>query len=336
MTNTKQLIMKGLRSPEKVPNYLYRNFQSLSQTTRLEAYRRRNAIDRQKPLIHDFIDNEEFVLVILDACRYDFFDEIYEDYLIGDLDRVWASGRWTAEYCERTWTEKYDLTYINSIPVFSDFYFELRNMDFCPSDHIENLVHMWEHEWDSCLGTTPPEAITDETLRHANADRPTRIVAHYAQPHVPYIGEERIEAWDAEVAANTETDELRDLFEEGSERPTQVVLEKIRNGEISDRQLKRAYQSNLDYVMSEVVRLVERINCPVVVTADHGEHLGENGYYLHEEDSVYVRQVPWLVMNENEIGTVTNAKEFSNSHSPSTYSGSESEVEEQLRHLGYK
>jgi glutaredoxin len=88
--------------------------------------------------------------------------------------------------------------------------------------------------------------------------------------------------------------------------------------------------------MSEVVRLVERVNCPVVVTTDHGEHLGENGYYLHEEDSVRVRQVPWLVVNKNEIGTVTNMNEFSNSHSPASYSGSESEVEEQLRQLGYK
>lgn len=336
MTNIKQLIKKGLRSPEKVPNYLYRNFQSLSQAARLEAYRRRNAIDRQKSLIHDFIDNEEFVLVILDACRYDFFNEIYEDYLTGDLDRVWASGRWTAEYCERTWTEEYDLTYINSIPVFSDFYFELRNMDFRPSDHIEKIVHMWEHEWDSSLGTTPPEAITDEALRHANGNGPTRIVAHYAQPHVPYIGEERIEAWDSEVAANTDTDELRDLFEEGSERPTQVVLEKIRNGEVSDRQLKRAYRSNLDYVMSEVIRLVERINCPVVVTADHGEHLGENGYYLHEEDSAIVRQVPWLIVGENKVGVVTNKKDPSETHRATSYSGSKNDVEEQLRHLGYK
>jgi glucan phosphoethanolaminetransferase (alkaline phosphatase superfamily) len=88
--------------------------------------------------------------------------------------------------------------------------------------------------------------------------------------------------------------------------------------------------------MSEVVRLVERVNCHVVVTADHGEHLGENGYYLHEEDSVSVRQVPWLIMNENEIGTVANTKDYSNSHNPASYSGSVAKVEDQLRHLGYK
>jgi hypothetical protein len=222
------------------------------------------------------------------------------------------------------------------MPVFSDFYFELRNMDFRPSYHIEKIVHMWEHEWDSSLGTTPPEAITDEALRHANADEPTRIVAHYAQPHVPYIGKERIGAWDSEVAANTETDELRDLFEEGSKRPTQAVIEKTRNGEFSDRQLKDAYRSNLDYVMSEVVRLVERVNCPVVVTGDHGEHLGENGCYLHEEDSVIVRQVPWLIVEEDKMGVVTNTKDPSDTHRATSYSGSESEVEEQLRYLGYK
>ena len=111
--NTTQLIMKGLRSPEKVPGYLYRNIQSVSQKIRLEAYRRRHSIDRQKPFIHEFIDNDEFVLVILDACRYDVFSEVYQEYLTGELKEVWASGRWTAQYCRRTWTEEYDLLYIS-------------------------------------------------------------------------------------------------------------------------------------------------------------------------------------------------------------------------------
>lgn len=337
MTNTIQLIKKGLHSPEKVPNYLYRNFQSLSQTARLEAYRRRNAIGRQKPLIHDFIDNEEFVLVILDACRYDLFDEIYKDYLTGDLDRVWASGRWTAEYCERTWTEKYDLTYINSIPVFSDFYLELRNMDFRPSEHIRDIVHMWDHEWDPSLGTTPPEEVTDEALRHANADKPTRIVAHYAQPHVPYIGKETIDAWSSDEIASSETiSDLQDLLSQDTKRPTQTVLEKIRSGEVDDDELKKSYQSNLHYVMKEVVRLIQRVDYPVIITADHGEHLGEKGHYLHEEDSTVVRQIPWLLVNKNKVEAKSNKKRSSNAYASHKYTGSESKLEDHLRNLGYK
>ena len=78
------------------------------------------------------------------------------------------------------------------------------------------------------------------------------------------------------------------------------------------------------------------VNCPVVVTADHGEHLGENGYYLHEEDSVIVRQVPWLIVEKNKVGVVTNRKDPSETHRASSYSGSERDVEEQLRQLGYK
>ncbi|MBC9987905.1 hypothetical protein E4P24_16250 [Haloferax sp. AS1] len=335
--NAIQWIKKRLRSPKKVPSYLYMSDQSLTQISRLEAHRRRNTIECQMPLIHNFIDHEEFVLVILDACRYDVFSEIYEDYLTGELDRVWASGRWTAQYCERTWTKSYDLTYISSIPVFSDFYFDLRNKKFRPGNHIQNIVHMWDHEWDPSLGTTPPEEVTDEALRHANAERPTRIVVHYAQPHVPYIGDETIEAWSSdEVPSYEGVDDIQDLLRLDKKRPTQVVLDKIRSGEVIDKELERAYRSNLHYVMEEVVRIVYRVDCPVVVTADHGEHLGEKGYYLHEEDSTIVRKIPWLSVNDDEIGILNNKKSPSDRHSTKeSLDVSNKELEEQLKHLGY-
>lgn len=328
--------MKGLRSPEKIPNYLSEKFRSIAQTAQLEAYRRRHSIDRQRPLIHELVDTDEFLLVILDACRYDVFNEVYQKYLTGDLKQVWASGRWTAQYCSRTWTEEYDLVYINSMPVFSDFYFDLRDMDFRPSDHIKELTHIWDSEWDASLGTTPAEEITNEALRRANSDGPTRIVAHYAQPHVPYIGDETIDSWSSNEVALGEDAEFREILAQDRKRPTQVVLDKIYNGEVSDSQLKQAYRSNLEYVLAEVERLVHRVDCPVVITGDHGEHLGENGRYLHEEDSTVARCVPWLVVSPDELGTESNDTDPSNSHKSSLYSGSEEEIEERLRNLGYK
>jgi membrane-anchored protein YejM (alkaline phosphatase superfamily) len=223
------------------------------------------------------------------------------------------------------------------MPVFSDFYFELRNMDFRPTSHIKDIIHMWDHKWDPSLGTTPPKAITNETLRQANTDNPTRIVAHYAQPHVPYIGEKDFKGWRPELISDEkENNELRSLFEEGAKRPTELLLEQIRNGEIDLDQLRRAYRSNLDHVMTEVVRLIERLNCPVVITSDHGEHLGDNGYFLHEDDSVVIRQIPWLIVDKAETGIVSNTKDPSNSFQADSYSGSENEVESRLRDLGYK
>jgi hypothetical protein len=74
------------------------------------------SLDYQRDLINELTDTDEFLLVILDACRYDTFDRIVPDYLKGDLSRVIASGRWTAEYTQRTWTDTYDLTYLSSCP----------------------------------------------------------------------------------------------------------------------------------------------------------------------------------------------------------------------------
>lgn len=302
----------------------------------LEAIRRKDSIDRQKPLIHKFIDNDEFVLVILDACRYDVFNEVYREYFTGELKQVWASGRWTAQYCRRTWTEEYDLTYINSIPVFSDFYFELRDMDFRPGSHIKKIIHIWDYEWVASLGTTPPEEVTNEALRYANTDQPTRIVAHYAQPHVPYIGDKTIDSWSFDEVSLDENAELRDILAQDRKRPTQTVLNKIRNGKVDEDQLKEVYQSNLEYALAEVERLVHRVDCPVVITGDHGEHLGESGNYLHEKDSSVVRRVPWLIVSEDELGIELNNMDPSNSHKSGLHSGSEEEIEERLRNLGYK
>ena len=71
-------------------------------------------------------------------------------------------------------------------------------------------------------------------------------------------------------------------------------IAKIKSGNLSDREINRAYRSNLEYVFGEVQRLLGALECPTVITADHGEHLGENGRYLHEESSKYTRTVPWL------------------------------------------
>jgi glucan phosphoethanolaminetransferase (alkaline phosphatase superfamily) len=129
---------------------------------------------------------------------------------------------------------------------------------------------------------------------------------------------------------------MRQLLAKDIDRPTQRIYHRIRDGEISDRELYRAYVHNLEYVLGEVVRLVRRLDCPVVITGDHGEHLGENGKYLHEADSTLIRQVPWFVVSETETGQREIESEFREMNAVSTdQDRSTAEIKDRLASLGY-
>lgn len=332
--NTPGLLRKAIANPRKVPRAFW---ERVGQDAALEAYRRAHRIDSQRTRIHEFISNDEFALIVLDACRYDVFKRLYSQFITGDLQRVWASGRWTAEYAARTWTEYYDLTYINSMPVNSDFYFELRGGSHRPSEHIETLVHVWEDGWDPERGTVPAETMTDTALGYASQMDDTRLVVHYAQPHAPYIGATEILPWSTDSVSDSDNEGgLRHLLTEDIARPNQRIYDRIQNGDLPVHELHQAYVDNLEYVLNQVVRLVQRLNCPVVITGDHGEHLGEDERFLHEEDSWLIRQVPWLVVSPSEVGRYEIEEEY---HDRDAHldglDRSVDEIRDRLASLGY-
>jgi len=325
-------VAKGIKNPGLAANHLFRRSKEAVVRFRLELFRRQRDIKRQKHLINEFTSQDEFILVILDACRYDVFEEIYCEYMAGELSRVWSSGRWTADYIRRTWDDSYDFTYLSSIPVVSDFYFGLRGNEFRPSNYFDEIVPLWHSKWDPKLGTVPAEEVTNTALAYSAQPDRTRLVAHYAQPHVPYVGETMILPWDSK---NVEHD-LQELFEKGIDRPSQRIYDRIKSGELPESELRQAYRDNLIYVLDEVVRLVRRVDCPVVVTADHGEHLGEGGRYLHEKESCLIRQVPWFIVSDSEIGTVPVEDEYKSVElANDSQTQSSDEVKERLADLGY-
>jgi hypothetical protein len=132
------LVARGVENPEQIPPYVYDKLHSLSTDAYLGLYRRKNSIPRQKQLIHRFIEQEEFAIIILDACRYDVFSNVYGEFLEGELSKVWSSGRWTKEYAQNTWEGNNNLTYVNTAPVISNFYFNKQGDDLNPEDFLKN------------------------------------------------------------------------------------------------------------------------------------------------------------------------------------------------------
>lgn len=379
LSNALDLVKDGIQNPTSVPAYLGTKFADTKLDLKYEAYRRKNNIPRQTESIHGLVDHDQFVLVILDSCRYDSFERLYPEYLSGSLDRVWSSGNWTRKWMERTWDGTYDLTYISTTPYTFDYSHEEYNSRYRPSDHLDDVINVIGEEWNPVLSTTPPEPVTDTALRHISETETTRAVVHYMQPHAPYIGDERILQWDLpddQINRLLEymTKEDRDLddssrdetgVESGEEgvTVTELVSEDLgyederqlqrenyesidsqfKRGKITSEELREAYKANLQYVLSEVQRLVSYLDCPVVVSADHGEHLGEHFDevpQLTHPDRTHpiLREVPWFTVDEEAKGH-HDLSAFESRKSRSA--AGENEVDEdtitnRLEALGYK
>jgi hypothetical protein len=279
-------------------------------------------------------------LVVLDACRFDRFQKLAPEYLDVQTERVAANADNTFGYLRTCWDGSYDVQYVTgAAPVttqefdFSDedlqadgLVFEGKELQrmyqgFVPADHISDIVEVWRDSWDESLGVCPPEPVTDRAI--ALAPQSPRLVVHYFQPHEPYIGETKLLGSVEDGADHLEGGAIgRDIWE------------RIKSGEISDAQLKQAYDDNLRRVLAEVALFIDQVEDKynrIAIMGDHGEALGEYGLYTHSITHPHVRMIPWAEINgvvEDAIPNRSVSAEFDEQKDDSS-------VEERLQDLGY-
>lgn len=365
------LVRRGIKNPSQIPRYLRTGIKKKRLDITYELYRHRNGIPRQKRQIHELLQQDEFVLVILDACRYDIFEEEYQDHLSGELNRCWSEANLTEKWMTNTWYDTYDLTYISTSPYTSDYVHENRGTGFKPSETFGEIIDVIGQEWNPVLSTTPPESVTDIALQQFSRTDEIRTVVHYMQPHQPYIGDTKILQWDItdekieqlleyigkdleDASIDPEQDEITveelaknniDYHQERDlKRKNYKDIDKqLREGDITHEELKRAYRDNLKLVLPEVKRLVEHVDCPVIVSADHGEHLGRHldelsQYHHPDRTHPVLREVPWLRVSD----TIKGKQNLEDPDLKSEYTlddksaATETEVEDRLEALGYK
>jgi len=306
------LVRKGLHRPYRIPGWVYDNF---IRSRRYQAYRKLKRLDSQAQLIEDFIGKEEFCLVILDACRYDVFEQEISDHLSGELTKIWSTASWTREWLQQTWESQYDLTYVSGNAHTCDEAFERVDRDYRPSQHFDHVVNVWSHDLEMPFGVVEPEMLTNSVLTLISGDSPQRLVVHYNQPHTPYVG-------DVRIPPSTHSD-----YEVG-------IMDRVKNGELSEGELREAYRANLKCALESVERLARHLSAPTIITADHGELLGEGGKFGHPTIvHPVLRMVPWFEVGSNHL------RGKSPTHQESTVVSEEATseiVEERLSALGYQ
>lgn len=119
-------------------------------------------------------------LIILDACRYDLFEEA--NFIPGELTPVRSLGSKTGEFLKENFggSQFPDTVYISANPQV-----QLHNIDQLFYDRIR----LWENEWDNEKRTIPPTAVANRSLQTERAYPNKRLIIHFVQPHYPFIGE---------------------------------------------------------------------------------------------------------------------------------------------------
>jgi len=275
-----------------------------------------------------FLESEWDYCLVLDACRYDVFSEVYDEYLDGTLEKQESVGSSTPEWAYRTFTGDHDIAYFSGNPFINSLGIPLNELkwgascdyEWTATDHLD-VVDVWKEGWDEDLGTVPPESLAESLANHPDVvERNDRTVLHYMQPHAPYLSRgkgrklKQIQKGirnqeDAEAVASDGTlgalgDRIRPKVEEkldGSELaqkaglwleldPTDVLKNGTRESALA------LYEENLRIALEAVAELVSELDGDIVVTADHGEAFGEEGVWEHHIETYIpsLMEVPWL------------------------------------------
>lgn len=272
---------------------------------RLHSLFNRARCPPQRGCIDELRKTEDWCLIVLDACRYDEFSLIFSSFFKGNHRPTWSSGSDTFEYLRTIWDGTYTYPYITGAApvtptrlnfgdpnetadglIFDGESLREKYQGYQPSDHLLNIDAVWQDSWNADLGVCPPEPVTKRAVEAAKNS--SKIVAHYFQPHAPFIGERQA------IGNKSRFDGLH------GGAVTKSIWSKVESGRITDSELRALYRSNLERVLIAVAKLINDTNFgSYVIIGDHGEALGEYGRYGHSLSwHPYVRTVPYAEITD--------------------------------------
>jgi hypothetical protein len=263
-----------------------------------------------------FVTDEWDTLIILDAARPDYLSETFDIN-----DAVWETRYSPASYSygfmkrEFEGQELHDTVYVTANPYISRF----------DEDIFHLIVNLYETEWNDELHTVPPEAVVNELSRIREEYPSKRYIAHFMQPHFPFIGDEYGDEVDSAMSPPGEGDNRHPWNDQMYGRGTDRDL------------LLDAYKENHEMVAPYARQVAEDEPGTAVITADHANLVGERGrpiplrYYGHPGNFPHPKliQVPWIKIGDSR-------RETASDEPVGTEAPTEDIVNDRLKHLGYR
>jgi hypothetical protein len=288
------------------------------------------------------LDEEWDLLIVLDTCRVDALEAVADEYeFIGEVDAITSLGSTSDEWMSQTFdTDHRDRIsrtgYVTANP-YSDAVFHHGEYppayrqpiatwpawDVVSADEFGLLDEVWRYGTDERMKVTPPAVTTDRTIRANRTRDLDRLVAHYMQPHIPYI---------SELVRAAGRDEGTSVDDATVDEVDANPFELLRTGAVDRTTVWTRYLDNLRLVLDSVGLLLENVDADrVVITADHGEGFGEYGVYEHPVGcpAPTVKRVPWVVT------TATDTESYETERHRDSDAEPEESVADRLADLGY-
>lgn len=276
------------------------------------------------------LDEDWDLFIVLDACRYDLMAEIADDYdFLETLRPQWSYAASSQDWIQKTFMYS-DIPLGKRLNItrklLRDPYQNHLIADYCDMRDVSDTAYItanpqcsmldreqflrfeevWQSRWQSEEnGYVHPRAVTEKTVETMREDDPGKTVAHYMQPHGSFrLSEGAVHPWT-----------------------------RLQVGEIDLETTWEQYQDNLEWVLEDVQILLNNVDADkVIISADHGNSIGEYGFYGHRPYLPLkgMRQVPWVETSATDRET----------YEPETDADSEPESEvtrdEMLTALGYR
>ncbi len=304
-------LVDALYNPERFLGEIYRI--SVDINVRVHSYRDNSDGTR---VIEEDWDN----LVILDACRFDMFNE--QNILDGRLERRRSLGSESWEFLQENFVGEshHDVVYVTANP----------HAPKLPAGTFHEVINLLENGWDPELQTVRPATVVDAAVDAHETYPNKRLIIHFMQPHYPFIGEHGQTLTHRGLLNSTED-------EDGSNRERHL-WGSLGHGRLDIDAVWRAYRENLDIALEAVSGLLDTLSGKSVVTSDHGNLVGERtrplparGYgHPRGLDVPELRNVPWLVVEADERRSVVAEEPVESSQLGSDV------IDDRLSALGYK
>lgn len=232
-----------------------------------------------KPPATYLADRKWDVLIVLDACRWDDFCEMYGK----QVPYIYSPGTWTGEWVLANFVLRNDcwrdVTVVTASAFTTPQVFEMNKLKWPFGECVNRYMDGWDDELDTVL----PEDIAENAIK-AWKKHGGRMLVHFLQPHIPWIPFVK---------------ENLSIFEEYRNSKTQtwaMLWAKAATDELSYDVCRKAYRESIATVIKAVEKIVEQVEGKVVITSDHGNLFGEYGLWGHPSGA-YVPEllkVPWL------------------------------------------
>lgn len=232
-------------------------------------------------MITDIHAEDWDLMILLDACRLDTFEEV--NTIPGDL-QVFKTGSSTSEFTDRFFQDMYlGTVYISGNPWIH------KGKDYF-SNKFRDIVEVWDFGWDWVNHTVHPAVMSSEiykAIANYKYEEGMRILSHWIQPHHPFIGDFRLP--------------FDDCLPNSTHEARTTIWHRLKTGAVSVEDFVKAYKSNLEFALRYVEAIVRELHTErkIVITSDHGNCFGEDDIYGHPVGSEHpiLTEVPWLVID---------------------------------------